>query len=143
MESQLSIDIARPIDEVFAKALDDVTQWSLTCVEDELLEGDGGVGSRFRLVTSDRGRRMEFEGTVTRHEPPRVSQIQLVGAAFDLDVLYEFEDLGGATRVTQHSTVQGKGLWKVLLALTGWMMKKSSCDAQQEELESLKAYCEG
>ena len=142
MQTQISIEIARPIDEVFVKA-NDVTKWSVTCVEEEILEGDGGTGTRFHMVTQDRGRRMDFEGVVTRYEPPHASRVELVGESFDLDVLYEFEDLGGSTRVTQSSSVRGKGLWKVMLALTGWMVKRSSCDAQQNELEGLRTYCEG
>ncbi|MFG0335853.1 MAG: hypothetical protein ACF8TS_21045, partial [Maioricimonas sp. JB049] len=68
--------------------------------------------------------------------------IQLTGQSFDIEAVYLFEDLGGQTRVTQHSVVAGKGFFKVFLSLFGWAMHKSSCQATQRELESLKAFCE-
>jgi len=144
MDIQLSVDIDRPIEEVFEATGQDLCEWSVTCVEEELIEETPeGVGTTFRLVTEDRGRRMEFQGVVTRHEPPTVSEVHLVGPAFDLDVLYTFEDLGGRTRVTQESRIRGKGLWRPMVFLMTVFMRKSSCDAQQNELEALKAHCEG
>ncbi len=143
MRTELSIDIDRPIDEVFPLTTEHVTEWSITCVEDEVIEEKpGGVGTTFRLVTEERGRKMEFHGTVTEHDAPRRSRVALVGSAFDLDVLYTFEDLGGRTRVTQASEIRGKGLFRIMLALMGWMMKRAGCKAQESELESLKRFCE-
>lgn len=129
---------------MFEYSLNNVVEWSLTCVEDEVLEerNSGGVGTRFRIVTEESGRRMPFEGVVTRHEPPRESAIQLVGQHLDIDVLYLFEDLGGRTRVTQRSIVAGKGFVKVIFTLFGWAMKGAGCKAQQNELLSLKRHCE-
>ncbi len=40
MESELSIEVDRPIAEVFECANDHLTEWSLTCVEEEVLEAD-------------------------------------------------------------------------------------------------------
>jgi len=142
METELSIEIDRPIAEVFAKTNDDVTAWSRTCVESETLSEADGVGSTFRIVTEERGRRMAFEGVVTKWEPPTLSGFRLVGDAFTIDVDYHFEDLGQGTRVTQSSDVNGKGVWKVFFALFGWLMKRSGCKAQQAELKGLKRYCE-
>ena len=143
MESEGSIEIDRPIAEVFEYTTDNVADWSLTCVEEEILEATPDVvGSTFRITTEDRGRRMDFQGIVTRHEPPSFSAVELRGDHFDIDVLYSFDDLDGRTRVTQHSTVEGKGFVKVMFFLMGWAMKKSGCDAVEAELASLKAKCE-
>lgn len=144
MQTQLSIDIDHPIDEVFVLATDHVTEWSVTCVEDEVIEEKpDGVGTRFRLVTEEGGRQMDFEGVVTEYDPPHRSRIDLIGKAFNIDVLYTFEEVDGRTRVTQSSEVQGKGAFRLLLPLMGWLMRKSSCKAQESELESLKRFCEG
>ncbi|MCB9914344.1 MAG: SRPBCC family protein [Planctomycetes bacterium] len=143
MESELSIVVERPVAEVFAKTLNDVTAWSRTCLEEEVLEDRGGVGTRLRLVTEERGQRMEFLGTVTEHAAPRYSALHLVGPHFDLDVRYDFEDLGGRTRVTQRSRVSGKGSFKLMIAVGGPVMKQAAQAAQRAELERLKAYCEG
>lgn len=143
MRNEGSIEIDRPIDEVFRVTNDHVAEWSIIVVENEVLdEKPDGVGTTFRTVTEESGKRMEFQGVVTRHEPPRASAIHMTGQMFDIDVEYYFEDLGGRTRVTQRSNVAGKGFFKVFLFLFGWLMNKSSCKALDKELESLKRYCE-
>ena len=142
MHSIASIEIDRPIDEVFEYTNAKVAEWSLTVVEDEVIEDKGGVGDTFRCVTEENGRRMEFHGTTTAWEPPRRSAISLIGKSFDIQAEYRFEDLDGRTRVTQESDVSGKGFVRVMFFLFGWMMNKQGCKAVQYELESLKANLE-
>ncbi|RMF42921.1 MAG: hypothetical protein D6753_06395 [Planctomycetota bacterium] len=142
MHSQASIVIDRPIEEVFRYTNDHVADWSLTVVEDEVIEDKGGVGTRFRCVTEEKGHRMVFDGVITAWEPPTRSAIHLTGKSFDIDAEYRFEDLGGRTRVTQDSIVMGKGLVRILFLLFGWLLKKQGCDATQRELESLKNHLE-
>lgn len=143
MKTEQSVEIDRAIADVFEKATKDVAAWSITVVEDELIEEKpDGVGTTFRIVTEEKGRRMDFEGVVTRHEPPTMSAVHLHGQHFDLDVEYQLEDLSGRTRLTQISEVNGKGFAKVMFFLFGWMMNKSGCKAAESELNSLKKYCE-
>ena len=144
METSASVLIDRPIAEVFELTTGHVSEWSNIVVEEETLsETPEVVGSTFRSVTEDRGNRMEFEGEITEFDPPYRSAVAMKGAMFDLTADYTFEDLGIHTKVTQHSTVQGKGLFKVMLALGGIFMKRASCRALQQELDSLKHFCEG
>ncbi len=138
MHSIASIEIDRPIDEVFAYTNHQVAEWSLTVVEDEVIEDKGGVGTTFRCVTEEKGRRMAFQGVVTLWEPPTRSAIRLTGKAFDIEAEYRFDDLQGRTRVTQESTVSGKGFVKIVFFLFGRLMNKQGCDAVSKELESLK-----
>ena len=144
MKTEARIEIDRPVELVFQLTNDHVPEWSEVVVEEEMLEKKpGGVGSRFRTVTADRGRRMDFDGTVTQFDPPVLSAVELTGKSFDIEAEYQFEDLGGGrTCVTQTSVVRPKGFMKVMFFLLGWMMKSSSCKAVQKELESLKAFCE-
>ena len=143
MKQQASVEIDRPIDEVFEYTNNHVAEWSITVVEDEVIEEKPeGVGTTFRCVTEDHGKKMEFQGIVTRHEPPNASAIHLTGQHFDIEAEYLFEDLGGRTRVTQRSAVSPKGFFTVLFFLFGWMMKKSACKAQENELNSLKRLLE-
>lgn len=143
MKQQASVDIDRPIDQVFEYTINHVAEWSLTVVEDEVIdETPGRVGTTFRCVTEDHGRRMEFEGVVTRHEPPRFSAVHLTGRQFDITAEYDFEDLGSRTRVTQRSTVAPKGFLKVVFFLCGWMMNKAACKATENELNNLKCLLE-
>lgn len=143
MRTEISVDIDRPLEPVFEHTTGDVTQWSEVCIRDEPIEERPGVvGSTFRLVTSENGREMEFTGEVVEHEPPKRSRVVLVGPAFDLDVLYTFEPVGAGTRVTQTSEVTGRGFFKLLLPLMGWMMRRSACKSQAHELDGLKRFCE-
>ncbi len=143
MRTVSSIEIDRPIDDVFALTNDHVAEWSIVVVEDEVLnETPDKVGSTFRSVTEDRGKKMVFQGEVTRWQAPTLSAIHMQGDYFDIDAAYSFEDLGGRTRVTQNSKVTPKGWLKAFFLLFGWMMKKSSCNAARNELLSLKKFCE-
>jgi hypothetical protein len=143
MESTCSIEIGRPIEAVFDYTLNKISEWSIVVVEDEVTsDGPVGVGTTFRTVTEERGNRMEFDGKVTKHEPHTTHSVTMKGKSFDLEVDYTFEDLNGCTRLTQHSRVNAKGFMKVMFFLLGWLMKKSSCDATNKELASLKKCCE-
>jgi hypothetical protein len=144
MSNATSIDINRPIDEVFHLLHANVEQWSIIVVEDDIV-GDQteGVGTRFHTVTEEHGNRMEFEGTVTAWDPPSASAIKLVGKMFDIDAAYAFEDLGnGETHVSIESSAHPKGIFKVIFFFMSFLMRKSTCDAQNKEFESLKAFCE-
>lgn len=144
MRQQASVEIARPIDEVFEYTNNNVAEWSLTVVEDEMLETTPErIGSTFRCVTEDHGCRMDFSGEVIRYEPPNLSRIYLTGKRFDIDAEYRFEGLDGATRVTLESVVYPRGLTRVFFVLAGWMFHKSGCRAQQAELDNLKQILEG
>jgi hypothetical protein len=143
MKQQASVEIDRPIDEVFEYTNNNVAEWSITVVEDEVIdETPERVGTSFRCVTEERGNRMEFQGVVTRYERPTASAIRLTGKHFDIEAEYVFEDLGGRTRVTQQSAVTPKGLFAVFFFLFGWMMHRSACEAQENELNSLKRLLE-
>ena len=127
MQNEGSVEIDRPIDEVFLHTNACVAEWSIVVVENEVLEEKPeGVGTTFRTVTEDHGRRMEFQGVVTRHDPPHASAVRMIGKAFDIEAEYSFEDLSGRTRVTQRSSVSGKG------PLQGDLPPLRPADAQDE-----------
>jgi hypothetical protein len=143
MRTETTVEIDRPVEDVFDYTTGHVAEWSKTVVEEEILdEKPNGVGTTFRIVTEERGRRMEFEGLVTRHEPPRFSAVLLVGPSFDIEAEYSFEDLSGRTRVTQRSSVTGKGFFRAVLFCIGWLMKGSGRRAQEAELLNLKRLLE-
>lgn len=143
MKFSASVEIAKPIEEVFVCTTERVVEWSSIVVEDEVIdEKPEGVGTIFRAVTEERGRRMEFAGVVTKHDPPTAHTVVMKGRQFDIEAAYLFEDLGGKTRVSQVSEVRPKGMMKVVFVLFGWLFRKGSCDAQQQELDSVKRLAE-
>ena len=91
MESSVSVDINRPLPEVFRYTNENVSDWSITVVENEVLEETPEkVGSRFRMLTQDRGRQMEMTGEVIRYEENRLSEVFLVGQGFEISAFYIF-----------------------------------------------------
>ena len=143
MQTTMSVEIDRPIHDVFDYTIHNVAEWSTIVVKDEVIdEKPEGVGSTFRVTTEEKGRRMEFEGLVTRHEPPTLHAVLMKGSQFDIEAEYLFENLGGRTRVTQRSSVHGKGFIRVIFILFGWLMKKSSGNALEKELLNLKRLIE-
>jgi len=143
MQTTMSVEIDRPINDVFDYTIHNVAEWSIIVVKDEVIdEKPEGVGTTFRVTTEEKGRRMEFDGLVTRHEPPTVHAVLMKGKQFDIEAEYMFEDRGGGTRVTQRSSVHGKGFVKVIFFLFGWLMKKSSSSALENELHNLKRLME-
>lgn len=145
MKSESSIDIDRPIGQVFELTNQDVPQWSNIVVEDVVTHdvNGGDVGTKFRVVTEDRGQRMEFKGVVTEYQPPHVNRCTMEGPMFVIDALYHFEDLrNGRTRVTMLSEVKGKGLFKIVFFFMNLFGNKSGCDALTRELISLKTFVE-
>ena len=85
---------------------------------------------------------MQFDGVVTRHDPPTVSAMILRGPHFDIEAEYTFEDLSGRTRVTQMSSVRGKGLTRVMFFLLGWLLKGMGRKALQKDFATLKRLLE-
>ena len=99
-------------------------QWAKGVVENEDLEvKEGGVGSTFRQVYEENGRKMEFQGKTTAFEKNRRVRVFLTGKMFDLDVDYHLEDLGGRTRLTQDSEVQFKGAMRFMAPVMTLFMK--------------------
>lgn len=141
-----SIEIERPIQEVFDYTVNNVAEWSLVVVEDEPLDDKPlGVGSTFRFATEERGHRMEFTGEVARHDPPTAHVAEMKSKQFDITGDYTFESLGDArTRVTLRSTVQPKTFFiKLLFFVTSFFVNRANCKATAKELQSLKKLLEG
>ncbi|MHC4380600.1 MAG: hypothetical protein ACYSU1_05880, partial [Planctomycetota bacterium] len=71
MFNEITLEFEAPIEKVFEVATKRVVEWSEIVVEDETLaETEDGVGTTFRMVTEERGTRMEFAGKVLKHDPP-------------------------------------------------------------------------
>lgn len=145
MKQSHHIDIAAPPEKVFAVLGDpnNLVKWAAGVVENENLnETEEKVGTTFRQVYEERGRRMEFQGVVTRYEENQAMGVHLEGSGFDLDVDYRLEPRDGGTHLVQNSDVHFKGLWKIMGFLMLPFMKKAGCEQLDQDFGRLKAMCE-
>ena len=145
MKQSHHLELEAPPEKVFFW-LDDsdrVMQWAKGVVENEdLTTTEEGVGSTFRQVYEENGRKMEFQGTCTAYEKDKRLAIHMTGKMFDLDVDYRLDDLGGRTRLTQVSEVRWKGLMKLFSPIMSWMAKKQGDDCLTEDFGRLKSLVE-
>jgi hypothetical protein len=143
MKNESNIVINRPIKDVFRLTNEHVAEWSIIVVEDEVIEETpDGVGTTFRCVTEENGQRMEFQGVVTKYDPPFMNATVLTGKMFDLDIEYTFEEVPEGTRVIQVSKVTGKGLAKIMFFFMALYANIRGCKSKNDEFESLKLFCE-
>lgn len=145
MKNSFHIDIDTSPDRVFYW-LDDskrIMKWAKGVVENEDLEiTQERVGSTFRQVYEESGRKMEFQGRCTAYEANKRIGVHMVGKMFDLDVDYELEDLGGRTRLTQNSEVKWKGAMKLASPLFTLMAKDQGEKCIKEDFGRLKGLAE-
>jgi carbon monoxide dehydrogenase subunit G len=120
-----------------------LNQWLPNIVENEIIyTTENKVGSTWRQVYEENGRRMEMFGTTTVHEPCKRTACEIKGKLFDLDVDYRLENLDGRTRLTQNSVVKMKGFFKLLGFILGPIMKKSQDKQADNSFSKLKRLAE-
>ncbi len=119
-------------------------QWVPNLVEDEaLVETSEKVGSRFRQVFLENGKRMEMTGEITAYVENERMRVNMTGSMFNLDVDYILKELSDSqTELTQNSQIWFKGFLKLLAPIMTLMSKLSSKDPQAEAHAKLKAMAE-
>jgi uncharacterized protein YndB with AHSA1/START domain len=145
MKNTYTIDIEAPPERVFYRITGGrLMKWLPNIVESENLKvTESQIGSTFRQVYLERGRRMEMHGEITGYEPNRRLTCEIRGDAFELWVDYRLEDLGGRTRLTQDSTVIFKSTaMKVMGVLMKPFMKKASLKQADDSFAKLKQLAE-
>lgn len=114
--SQASIDIKRPVDDVFAYAVDmgNFIKWSGEAIEAEQIgEGPLGVGTQIRAVGKFLGRRVEQTLEITAYEPPASFGFKSVSGPFKSKMTLTFENVDGGTKVTEAVDVESGGFFGV------------------------------
>jgi hypothetical protein len=141
MEISLSLDIQRPIGDVFAFA-SDVT--NLPLYDKGILEvtkisnGSSETGATFHLLARQLGLRMKVVLVFTSNEPNRQFSYQVISGPFPVETHFNFVNHENGTRLTGKRVPKARGLWKFLLPL-------ATIPARQKfyaELKGLKDYLE-
>ncbi len=73
--------------------------WQASCVEARLLQDSTEVGSRYAIVFSFLGRRMNFECQITCVEAPARYGFKVLQGSFQYEGLYRFEEAEDGTRL--------------------------------------------
>jgi uncharacterized protein YndB with AHSA1/START domain len=119
-------------------------QWIPNLIENEqLTTTKDRVGSTFRQVYLENGKRMEMTGEVVAFEQDRHLACKIEGKAFDLIVDYSLRDVSGQTELTQHSEVVFKSVpMKILSTLMKPLIRKASRDQLSKQFAKLKELAE-
>lgn len=145
MKNVYSIEIDAPPARVFALLhnAERAREWLPNLVENEdLVRTPDVVGSTFRHVYLERGRRMEMLGKIVGYEPPRRLTLTLTGPV-EILVDYVLDDLGGRTRLTQRSEMRFKNrLIKIVGALMQPLLKGAAAKQAESSFGELKRLVE-
>ena len=138
---EASVDINRPIEEVFAYVTDPTKapEWSSLTLESRL-EGGGpiGVGSRIRAIGKFLGRRVESTAEVTRYEAPTIFSMREISGPGHLEIERQLESVGKGTRYRSRLAGEAGGLFKLADPIVASLMKR----AVETDLHTLKTLLE-
>jgi len=140
LKVEISGEIERPVEEVFAYATDPAKapEWRsgvIECRADP--PGPVRVGSKIHTVLRFLGRRIEGTAEVTELVPDR-RLVQKTNSPFPLELTYLAEPSAGGTKVTVEAVGEPGGFFRVAGPVLGRLVKKQG----QSELETMKALLE-
>jgi carbon monoxide dehydrogenase subunit G len=107
-----TLTTATPPDRVFAFLVDfrNAETWDPGTVSCELVEGDTGVGTTYRNVSSFLGRKTELTYTTVEREEGRKVHFRGRNAQFTGDDVITLSPSGAGTEVTYHAEFRFHGL---------------------------------
>ena len=141
MKVDASVEISRPIEEVFAYVADPSTtpRYSSTWLESSLVgNGPMQVGSKVKRVARFLGRRLEMTAEVTEYEPNRKLSGRSIGGPIPGNIEFRFEPTEQGTRVRVKVDAQAEGLYKLADPVLSGVAKH----AWDTDLAALKALME-
>ena len=138
---EASVDIKRPIEEVFAYVADctKAPEWSSLALE-AIPEGSGpiGVGSRIREIAKFHGRRVESTAEVTQYDPPHKWAVRVVSGPVHGEHERQLESIGEGTRYRSTIVGESGGLFKLADPILEALLKRTV----ETDLQTLKALLE-
>ena len=140
LKLEISCEIRRPVEEVFAYATDPAKtpEWKsgvLECRVDP--PGPIRVGSKIHTVLRFLGRRIESTAEVTELVPNR-KLVQKTNSPFPLELTCMAEPTSAGTKVIGTAVAEPGGFFKMAEPVLGRIAKKQS----QAELDAMKALLE-
>lgn len=123
-----SIDIARPVDEVFDFVADQRNEPAYNpdmTSSEKLTEGPIGVGTRYRALTEGYGRPTPLAIEVTGYERPRLIDTSTHMEQMDIHGGVTFEEIPGGTRMSWSWNLHPAGALRFAGPLIARMGRKS------------------
>ena len=119
VKNELTIEIARPVNDVFAFVDDDekVKQWIGGLVDSRRTsKGRVGVGTTFEQLIRIGGKTISMEGILTAYEPNQRLSVKIYCSLCNMEVDYRFEERDGITRVNYICNSQYNSFFYKLLS---------------------------
>ena len=146
MKTSMTTLIDAPANIVFLWLEDNerLKQWVPNLIEDDpIIETPEKIGSTFRQVFLERGKKMEMTGQITDYKENERMRVFMTGDMFNLDVDYILKALTPEqTEVTQDTEIKMKGAAKLFTPLMFLMSKLSKSDPQAEAHAKFKEMAE-
>jgi len=136
-----SIDIARPVDEVFDFVADQRNEPAYNpdmTLSEKVTGGPLGVGTRYRALTEGYGKPTSLAIEVTGYERPRVLDTSTHMEQMDIHGGLSFEEIPGGTRMNWSWSLHPVGALRFAGPLIARMGRKS----ELKIWTGLKAYLE-
>jgi uncharacterized membrane protein len=127
MAVEMSIQINRPVEEVFAflSNFENNPRWQSTSVEaKKISDGPVGVGTTYQAVTSMLGRRINSEQEITEYEPNRLVSRKSTAGPFPFEIHVGFEQAEGGTRINASIDGEPRGFFKLAEPLLERALKR-------------------
>lgn len=134
---QVETVVARPRDEVARYTMDwrnDPTWLGAISEVRQVTDGPFGIGSQVARAATFLGRRIEYVNEVVVHEPGARLVMRSVKGPFPMTVTYEFEAVGGGTRVRVRTQGDASGFYR----MAGPMLSRAVRRAVSGDLRRLK-----
>jgi hypothetical protein len=139
---ELSIDIERPVAEVFAFVTNPANdaKWQEGVIESRMVSpGPMGVGSKLKDARKFLGLKLESELEVTEYAPNKVFGLKVSSGPMQFEIKQSFEAVGGGTRIALVAEGEPAGVFK----LAGGAFKKQLEGQLTADSERLKKVLEG
>ena len=136
-----SINIKRPVDNVFAYTLDVKSwpKWFSTLIEaEQTSQGQFGIGTTFTATSKGMGLKTKMTGKITGYEQNKTWDKELGTRSLAINVHYSFDSVEGDTKLTQKFDIKLSGFMKLFSSMFASYMHKQ----MKVELNNLKGILE-
>lgn len=117
--------------------------WQTSVSKTEILhETPNMIGTTFREIVEENGRRVEMNGVVTDYRKDQVLAMHLDSKYNNVDVEYRLEEIGGRTRLTMISNIRLRSFLRVFSIILWPAFKKKLLRQLNREYARLKELCE-